>query len=63
MIKEVYNVRLIEKQFKSMSKVMKAITETPNGWTMEGPISVTLTHGQQTMTLTMSKNDHDQENL
>ncbi len=63
MKKEVYNIRLIEKQFKSMSKVMKAITETPSGGTMEGPISVTLTHGQQTMTLTMSKNDHDQENL
>ncbi len=57
MKKEVYNVKLIEKQFKSMSKVMKMIVETPFGSTMDGPISVTLTHGQQTMTLTMSKND------
>ncbi len=57
MKKEVYNVRLIEKQFKSMSKVMKAVTESQAGWTIEGPIRVSLTHGEQTMTLTMSKND------
>jgi len=59
MKKEVYNVRLIETQFKSMSKVMKAVVQMPtlDGRTMEGPISVSLTHGKQTMTLTMSKND------
>lgn len=57
MKKEVYNVRLVEKQFKSMSKVMKAITEMHREWLIEGPIRVSLTHGQQTMTLTMSKND------
>ncbi len=58
-MKETYNVKLLEKQFKSMSKVMKAVLRTPldGEEEIEGPIRVSLTHGEQTMTLTMSKDN------
>ena len=56
-MKEVYNVRLLAKQFESMSKVMKAVVQMPTlgDGEIEGPIRVSLTHGEQTMTLEMSK--------
>lgn len=57
MPKEIYNVKLLEKQFKSMSKVMKTIVAIPDGWNINGPIRVSLTHGNQTMTLEMSKEE------
>ena len=58
-MKEVYNVKLLEKQFKSMTKVMKAVVQMPTigEAEIEGPIRVSLTHGEQTMTLEMSKED------
>lgn len=56
-MKETYNVKLLEQQFKSMGKVMNTVIGTAYSGTMEGPIRIALTHGKQTMTLTMSKDD------
>ncbi len=62
MRKEIYNIKLLETQFKSMSRVMKAIVDSSRvGYTTEGPISVTLTHDNQTMTLKMSKTDESDD--
>lgn len=56
-MKETYNVKLIEKQFRSVCSVMETVLTTTSSATMEGPIRIALTHGKQTMTLTMSKDD------
>ena len=57
--KEVYNVGLVHKQFQSICKVMETVVNIQTGWTMDGPIQIVLTHGNQTMTLTVSLTDDE----
>ncbi len=57
--KEVYNVSLVHKQFLSICKVMETVVNIQTGWTMDGPIHIALTHGKQTMTLTVSMTDDE----
>ncbi len=56
MSKEMYNTKLIRKQFKGMSKIMAAILRE-KAKDVEGPIRIALTddEGNQTMTLTLAR--------
>ncbi len=55
--KEVYSVGLVHKQFQSICKVMETVVDMQSGWFMDGPIRIALTHGKQTMTLTVTPAD------
>jgi len=62
MNKQTYNVHLVEKQFQSICKVMKTVVNIQSGSMMDGPIRIVLTHGKQTMALTVSLTDDDNDN-
>ncbi len=55
MNKELYNTRIIRKQFKGMANLMKSILS--NGDYVEGPIRIALTddEGNHVLTLTLEK--------
>ncbi len=61
MNQETYNVNLVEKQFQSICKVMKTVVNIQSGARMDGPIRIVLTHGKQTMALTVTMTDDEND--